>query len=374
MAAEERLEPEKRKFPPKFQDLIEQALEDPDKYNWFFDVEDCDQRQRKKKRKPPKIDLEKFNSLDGVTFLERCLNNKRVFYHGGNKEPTTVYILGTDHEHFYSGEILKQAIEELKPDVIATEDHMDFESRENHEKMMDIMRKYNGEISQITKNEDLTTLKELILCPGWDAESNDCPKLLLEWGHLNNVDSLMTYWMAEQHDIKIKEIDVSDHVFDHKLASSDSGIFKVEAIKYLYGFDCDDSDPMFDVDMFLDMLEAAQPTMTCGIGELCRQLEIQYNSGAYILETHIRDMFMARRIQEVCSGNPGKTILCPMGADHVYGVHQFFNKRIPTRLAQCIQNGQKSRKQLWKELKKYGCDRNNLCNLSKFQDIGLPSA
>merc|ERR550519_1343516 len=132
--------------------------------------------------------------------------------------------------------------------------------------------------------------------------------------------------MAEKHDIRIKEIDVSDFVFDGKLSSSDCGIFKVEAIKYLYGFDCDDSDPMLDVDMFMDMLEAAEEIQTCGLSEICRQLEIQYNPSAYIMETHIRDLFMARRIQEVCSGNPGKTILCPVGYDHVYGVHQFFNK------------------------------------------------
>lgn len=363
----------RRSFPPKFQELFEKVLADPDSFDYFFDVDDSDVKYRKKRRKPAKVDEESFQKLDGVTYLERCLNNKRTFYHGGDKEPTTVYILGTDHEHFYSGKIIEAAIEEIKPDVIATEEKMDYESQENHEKMMEVMRKYDGDISRITKEMDITSLKDLLLCPGWDSENNDCPKMLLEWGHLNNVDSLVLYFMAEKLDIKIKEIDVSDHVFDHKLESADSGVFKLEAIKYLYGFDCDKTDPLICPDMFLDMLEAAEDIQECGIGEICRQMEIQYNKVAYIMETHIRDMFMARRIQEVCAGNPGKTILCPMGMDHVYGVYQFFNKRIPTRLAQIIQNGSKSRKQLWKELKKYGCDRNNLADLRKFQDIGIPS-
>eukprot|EP00494_Astrolonche_serrata_P025232 UN25493 len=217
--------------------------------------------------------------------------------------------MGTDHEHKYSAKAIKAIFEKVKPDIVAMEDHLDHTVRENHEKMLELIRKHKGEISSLIKNETPTKLKDAMLFPG-DDEHDDYGELMLKWGHVNNIDSIIPYYLAEQTKARVKELDVCDYVFDRKLESENVSLFRIEALKMYYGLDIDEiEDSWLDVDTFSDLLEAGQEELTVDWLELNRQLEIHYNPRPYILETHIRDVFMAGRIQDISLGNPGKTIL-----------------------------------------------------------------
>lgn len=355
-------------FPPKFEALLNEAQGNDN--HWLFDVDEDELAKRLRDHDEPEIDEEYLATLKDVTYLDYCLNNPLEFYHGPNKESTTVYILGTDHEHFVSERYIKTAFEEISPELIAIEDNFDFESEKNHDTMMNLMRKHGGRIQGIIDNEDIKTLKKCFCYP-WDEENEETGEILLSWGHLNNIDSLVPFYLAENHDIRIKTIDVCDDVFDRKLEAKDSCVWKTELINYEFGFNVDEHEPPFDVDNFLDFLEAAEEELTMDRVELALQLQLQYNPHAYVTETHLRDFFMATRLQDICKGNPGKRILCLCGADHVPGVRDFFHKRMPGKLRNIISNTQKSKKQLWKELRKYGCDRNNLIDLEKLQNVGV---
>ena len=48
----------------------------------------------------------------------------------------------------------------------------------------------------------------------------------------------------------------------------------------------------------------------------------------YTLLTHLRDIYMCGRVQQVALGNPNKTILVLVGACHTFGVHEFMKYRV----------------------------------------------
>jgi len=357
-------------LPKRAVEILDEAFDVPDDYPWLFDVDDWETKMRSKPRKSPVLDKEKIRKLKGVTFVQWCLNNRTEFYHGPNKDPTIIYILGTDHEHKYSAKSITQIFNQVKPDILAMEDCLDHTVQKNHDKMMNIIRKYKGNIEEMLKKEPKNKLKSAMLFPG-DDEHDAYGELMLSWGHCNNIDSIIPYYLAEKHNVRVKELDVCDFVFDKKLESESVNLFRIEALKQYYNFDCDDTDPLIDVDVFSDLLEAAQDELFVDWLELNKQLELFYNPRPYILETHIRDVFMAGRLQDICLGNPGKTILCLVGADHMFGTLEYIHHRIPKSLMHIISNTQKSRKQLWKKLKNYDCNPTSKINKNKLQIIGV---
>merc|ERR1711879_639113 len=83
-------------------------------------------------------------------------------------------------------------------------------------------------------------------------------------------------------------------------------------------------------------------------------MDRMYTPKQYTLLTHLRDIYMCGRVQQVALGNPDKTLLILVGACHTFGVHEFIKCRIPQNLMNVLANGQKNKKHVKKVLKKYG--------------------
>jgi len=373
----------RKELPYLAQHILKDAIENPENYPYLFGVTDSDQTARREPRKLPVIDQNRIDYYENFSYLDIAMEKKLIYQQEYIDLPDTiVYILGVDHEHKSSSYNIRALFDFAKPDILAVEDFLDKQKDpdgwENHQKMMKIVKEYDCDVEAITKKEPRENLIDAFLFPNIDDDDdnqqvNPYGDFLLSLGHLNNIDSIVPYYLCMKRKVKIECIDIHDDVFEH-LEKEDASIFKVEAIKYWYGLDCDP--PVLDVDNVQDLIEATIETPMCGWLELNRQLEIQYNPEGHLFETHARDIHMIGRLQEVCQNNPGKTIICLVGADHMLGMHDLFYSKIPKNLTKSIANCKslKRRKKLFKKLAKLGATKNGrLVNPEKLPIIGTYS-
>ena len=102
-----------------------------------------------------------------------------------------------------------------------------------------------------------------------------------------------------------------------------------------------------------------------------RIIELDNNIGkivsptSYILGTHLRDIYMTHRLHNICKGNPNKTVAVIVGACHTFGIRDMWNYNLPTSITNNLENEYKTRKNLLKELEKYGGSLINKINYKK---------
>eukprot|EP00494_Astrolonche_serrata_P024196 UN24454 len=175
--------------------------------------------------------------LRNLTLLEWCKNNKQDFTHT-NGENTEIYILGTDHSHESTNRYITEMVDKVKPDIICIEDSpYSLVNYPCYKKMLSLMTKYKGDIGAIIKHEDIKTLKNALLVLDEDEPIND---FLLERGHLNNIDSMTAFWLAQERGIKLKEVDMTERAQEDKTSyDNDNYEGRSQAVKLCYGFDCD---------------------------------------------------------------------------------------------------------------------------------------
>lgn len=339
---------ERRPLQKRFAEFLEELKdeENEEKYEIFYHEHSEAFKERMAKAEEKIISSGfKLDLKGGETLLETALNKPMVYKHRSGEE-TIVHLMGTEHNIREAAYDIKKLFDKVNPDIVAIE--WDCDSKpDDREPMIQVWEKAGGDLDTIVKT---ATKAELVQANHFHRDEGFCDKLL-EWGTLLSTDMGQAIYLAHKHNKKLFCIDQSEACCDRQIGEVWDLTAMHLSLKLLYGVDCVengwDIENVYQLNAVCDYYNTALMNQERELGELA-------NPKMHILGTHMRDLFMTKRLQEICEGNPGKTVICCVGACHCPGMRELWEYYIPKAIIDTMMNQNKSKKNLQKVMKKYG--------------------
>jgi len=282
--------------------------------------------------------------VGGETLLETA-KARPLTYKCKNGEETKVYLIGTEHNIRDSCLDVHALYNDIGPDIIAIEWDMDYKDEE-HQNLLDVWRKCNGELDEVLK----LSKSELVKAGHFHRDEGFCDKLM-EWGTMLSTDMGPLLHLADKHKKKMFFIDQSSVCCDRQLGEVWDLTAMYLSMKLLYGIDAIERgihvENVYQLIAVCDYYNTALMNQETRIGNIV-------SPKTHILGTHMRDLFMTKRLHQICEGNPGKTVLCAVGACHCPGMRELWDYYIPKAIVDTMLDVNKTSRNLQKIIGKYG--------------------
>jgi len=336
-----------REIPARIKAFLEELEdeENEDKYEIFY-REHSDKFAEEMARAEERLLKSGFQIeyIGGPTLLETA-KKEPLKYKCKNGEETTIYLIGTEHNIRNSCEDVQSLYKTIEPDIIAIEWDMDYK-KEEHQALLAVWDKCDGDLDRVLK---LPT-KELVKAGHFHRDEGFCDKLL-EWGTMLSTDMGPLIHLADKFKKKLFFIDQGSVACDRQLGEVWDVTAMYLSMKLLYGIDVIERG--LDVENIYQLIAVSDYYNTALMNQETRIGHI-VSPESHVLGTHMRDLFMTKRLHQICEGNPGKTILCAVGACHCPGMRELWDYYIPKVIVDTMLNVNKTKRNLQKIVKKYG--------------------